>query len=64
MTDLEIAYPEIVALIEAYEKALFKKMQRDPSDEDIRTAYMSNFVNMENIIQAHPFPLAWRRSHA
>lgn len=53
MTDFEIAYPEIIALIEAYEKGLFKKMEKDPSDSDVRTAYMSNFINMENIVQAH-----------
>ena len=53
MTDLEIAYPEIVTLIEAYEKALFKKMQKDPSDSDVRVAYMANLVNMESITQAH-----------
>ena len=53
MTDLEIAYPEIVTLIEAYEKALFKKMQKDPSDSDVRVAYMANLINMESITQAH-----------
>jgi len=53
MTDLEIAYPEIVTLIEAYERALFKKMEKDPSDSDVRTAYMANLINMESIMQAH-----------
>ena len=48
MTDLEIAYPEIVTLIEAYERALFKKMEKDPSDSDVRTAYMANLINMES----------------
>ena len=46
----DLIYTDIIALIKAYEKGLFKKMKTDPTDEDVKTSSLTTLLYMESTI--------------